>query len=143
MDNRKALKQGDKVIVSDHCFSIQKEIGRGTSSIVYTAIDEKNQQKVILKELYPLKLVDVGRDDNNIIQVKYNQVFNFYQKRLSDALKLQSTMHNDTQTNLTTSFCYFTDNIKSPYYCAMEWRIGSTLSYGCGELHGVHPFLNF
>lgn len=129
MDNRKALKQGDKVIVSDHCFSIQKEIGRGTSSIVYTAIDEKNQQKVILKELYPLKLVDVGRDDNNIIQVKDNQVFNFYQKRLSDALELQSKMHDDTQTNLTTSFCYFTDNIEFPYYCAMEWRIGSTLSY--------------
>ena len=123
---REPLAEGAVITINDQKFTIKKVCGCGTSSIVYYAAD--NQQKVIVKEIYPAGL-GITRADGASLQVPENniQFFKAYIERAEKAFEQQKKLYNSESTNNSTLFTYTSCKANNTYYYASMYKAGCTL----------------
>ena len=123
---REPLAKGAVITIDNHEFTIEKVCGCGTSSIVYYAAD--NNQKVIVKEIYPAGL-GITRADGASLQVPENniQFFTAYKDRAKKAFEQQKKLYNSVSTNNSTLFTYTSCKANNTDYYASMYKAGCTL----------------
>ena len=123
---RDPLAKGSKITIDNKTLTIKEVCGRGTSSIVYYA--EDNDQKVIVKEIYPAGL-GIKRANSGSLLVPDNnrEFFDTYIDRANSTFEIQKELHNNEKTNHATLFTYGKGECNDTVYYASEYNAGCTL----------------
>jgi len=132
MDTRTALKNNTLLKFDQYNqYIINKEIGRGATSIVYDASytnNTGNKKTVRIKECYPFKL-DIQRTDSGKLITNEQEAFNEYKEKMIHAFKISNQLFEiDGLTNSVSNTIdiYETNNT---IYIVSTYLQGETLNY--------------
>lgn len=137
MSTRKSLKKYTELRCINHdkstiIYTIQNEIGRGGSCIVYDAYYINNagkQNPVRIKECYPFKLNIVRDENGQLTPVEWdNEKFNQYKQRLKESFEISNELF--TTSGLTNSIANPVDiyETNNTIYIVTSYLEGETIS---------------
>lgn len=132
MDTRIALKNNTLLKFNHHNqYTINKEIGRGATSIVYDAsyINNTGDRKTVrIKECYPFKL-NIQRLNTNELTTNDQDLFNEYKQKMIQTFKISNQLFEID--GLTNSVSNTIDIYKAnnTVYIVSTYLEGKTISY--------------
>ncbi len=138
MDTRKALK--NKTILPFYnasqgiCeYTIQKELSRGATCIVYDASYQNNsgnQKLVRIKECYPFALTILRRNDNTLVPSTSDRAqFEAYKQQMAQAFDLGNHLFSVSGLTNYTSNTVDIYELNNTLYVVTTYQEGETLSY--------------
>ncbi len=143
MDTRIALKNNTLLKFNHHNqYIINKEIGRGATSIVYDASytnNTGNKKTVRIKECYPFKL-DIQRTDSGELITNEQESFNEYKQKMIQAFKISNQLFEiDGLTNSVSNTIDIYESNNTVYIVSIYLQ-GETLSYD--NVHSIKECLS-